>query len=274
MGRLAPTPSGHLHLGNATAFAAAWLSARAVGGRVLLRFEDVDRSRARIEVERSQRDDLAWLGLNWDEEVAPQRHRDYLPWLEALGDRTYFCGCVRQQLVEAAGGGCPGRCRDRGLTAGSVRFALRAGDALYRDRARGIVRGDPGTFQDPILRRRDGCFTYNLAVVADDVADGVTEVARGADLAEYTLAQIQLWQAFGATPPTWLHAPLILGDDGRKLSKSHGSTEIRAMRAAGVTRSEIAARVLAWLGVEGDDFARAITSFRAEQIPTGPFVAR
>lgn len=247
---------------------------RAGGGRLLLRFEDVDRSRARIEVERSQRDDLDWLGLRWDEEVAPQRHRDYGPWLDALGDRTYFCGCVRQHLAEAPGGGCPGRCRERGLTAGSVRFALAPGEALFRDRARGIVRGDPGTFHDPILRRRDGCFTYNLAVVADDIADGVTEVARGADLSEYTLAQIQLWQAFGATPPTWLHAPLILGEDGRKLSKSHGSTEIRAMRAAGVPREAVVARVLGFLGIEGDDFGEAIAGFRPERIPAGPFVAR
>src|SRR6185503_21302665 len=109
----------------------------------------------------------------------------------------------------------------RGLAAGAIRFALPPGIEPIEDRARGRTDVDLATLADPVLQRRDGCATYTLAVVADDIADGVTEVARGADLADQSAIQAVLWRALGAVPPAWLHAPLILGGDGRKLSKSH-----------------------------------------------------
>src|SRR6185503_4227245 len=105
----------------------------------------------------------------------------------------------------------------RGLAAGAIRFALPHGIEPIEDRARGRTDVDLATLADPVLQRRDGCATYTLAVVAD----GVTEVARGADLADQSATQAVLWRALGATPPAWLHAPLILGGDGKKLSKSH-----------------------------------------------------
>src|SRR5688572_125089 len=120
VGRLAPTPSGHLHLGNATAFAAAWLSVRSRGGRLLLRIEDVDVGRARAHVAASQRRDLEWLGLTWDAETPAQSTRDYAPWLERLAPHTYFCACARKDVA----GPYPGTCRTAGHTAGKVRFRV------------------------------------------------------------------------------------------------------------------------------------------------------
>jgi glutamyl/glutaminyl-tRNA synthetase len=247
-GRLAPTPSGRLHLGNVCAFAGAWLSARAQGGRVLLRIEDVDKVRADHAVEDSLRADLIWLGLTWDEETRRQSERDYAPVLEALTPFTYYCDCTRA-AIQAAGGVYPGTCRDRGLTDGAIRFRLPDEPLAFVDRARGRHVTDLRLMGDPILRRRDGLYAYNLAVVADDMADGVTEVVRGEDLLDQSAVQICLWRALGHEPPTWLHTPLILGDDGRKLSKSHGSAHIGELRAAGWTVADVWRHVLPWLGI-------------------------
>lgn len=269
VGRLAPTPSGRLHLGNALSFAAAWLSARAAGGRVLLRVEDVDRTRARADLERSIREDLAWLGLDWDEETLPQRVRVYEPWLAALAEHTYRCTCTRADL--AAASGYPGTCRAAGHQGGAVRFRLPDGAVRFVDRRFGAQVVDPGLFGDPVLRRRDGTYTYTLAVVVDDLCDGVTEVVRGADLLDYTAVQIRLWRALGATPPTWLHAPLLLGADGKKLSKSHGSTEIGALAASGWTARRVWRELLPLLGIEGcETLADAVSAFRPGGGVLGP----
>ncbi|BCS31569.1 glutamyl-Q tRNA(Asp) synthetase [Luteitalea sp. TBR-22] len=273
VGRLAPTPSGRLHLGNVCAFAAAWLSARADGGRLLLRIEDVDVTRARPEVEQSLRDDLAWLGLTADEEVARQSSRDYAPALARLAPRLYRCQCTRAMREQPlpAGAGCQGHCVDRGHTDGAIRFRLDAGPMTFVDRRWGPQRTDPRTFGDPILVRRDGLVSYNLAVVADDVADGVTDVVRGSDLLEYTAVQIQLWQALGAPPPRWLHAPLVLGADGKKLSKSHGSAHVGAMRDAGATPADVWRVVLPWLGIPGaSSLAEALPRWDPAAGPRGP----
>ncbi len=268
VGRLAPTPSGALHLGNAVAFAAAWLSVRQRGGTLLLRVEDVDRSRARRHIEDDQKRDLEWLGLTWDAEVAPQRDREYAPWLDAL-DETYFCGCTRRTIAEG-GGRHPLDCRTRGTTSGAVRFALPDRHERFVDRVHGSRTVRALDFGDPVLRRRDGVYTYNLAVVADDIADGVTEVVRGSDLLDYTAVQVALWQGFGATAPTWLHAPLVLGPDGRKLSKSHGSLGLAALREAGCAPEDIHRVVLGWLGLEGHDLQSAVAAFDPGRIPTEP----
>lgn len=266
VGRLAPTPSGDLHLGNALSFLACWLSVRAVDGRLLLRFEDVDRSRARRHIEDQQRRDLDWLGLHWDEEVAPQRDRRYPPWLELLD--TYVCGCSRRSIRED-GGNHPLTCRDAGATEGSQRFRLPAGPISFVDRVHGPLTVTPLDFGDPVLRRKDGVFTYNLAVVADDIADGVTQVVRGADLLEYTAVQIALWRALGTTPPTWLHAPLVLEASGRKLSKSEGAVGIAARRDAGESPEQVRALLLEWLGQDPEAWASPAL-FDPARIPTAP----
>jgi len=267
VGRLAPTPSGHLHLGNVCAFGAAWLSARQAGGRLLLRIEDVDTGRARDPIADAQRLELQWLGLDWDAEVPPQSQRDYLPWVARLRDHTYRCTCTRKAL-RAAGGRCG--CPEAAHPEGAIRFRLHD-PPTFTDRRHGVCAA-PGRLVDPVLVRADGGFAYNLAVVADDLLDGVTEVVRGADLLELVPTQEQIWRALGATPPTWMHVPLILGPDGKKLSKSHGSTELRALREDGYTPREVWARVLPWLGVDGTDaLSEAIERFDPHAGPLGPF---
>ncbi len=260
VGRLAPTPSGHLHLGNVTAFAAAWLSVRSAGGRLLLRMEDIDTVRARAYVEDGIREDLRWLGLSWDAEVPRQSVRDYRLAIEALRPHTYRCTCTRAQ-IKAAGGRYPGTCRDAGHVEGALRLRLPDGPVHFVDRRFGPRDVDPNLFGDPVLVRSDGLVSYNLAVVADDLTDGVTEVVRGADLLDFTAVQLHLWRWLGEREPTWLHAPLVLGPDGAKLSKSHGSTEVRALREAGWDPARVWRTVLPWLGLEpvgaiGDAVAR------------------
>jgi glutamyl-tRNA synthetase len=262
VGRLAPTPSGHLHLGNALAFAACWLSARQRGGQVLLRMEDVDRGRAREAVAESQRRDLRWLGCDWDLETPCQSARDYAPWLALLDGRTYTCRCSRKQL-KASGGHCD--CAERDLEQGAIRFRLSRMPLTFVDRRHGRVLTGPDDHPDPVLRRADGEFTYTLAVVADDIADGVTEVVRGGDLLHYTAVQIQLWRAFGATPPTYLHTPVVIGGDGRKLSKTHGDIELQSLRSAGWTPNRVWQVVLPWLGIPHvEHLSDAVSDFDAQ----------
>jgi len=278
VGRLAPTPSGRLHLGNVCAAGAAWLSVRQAGGRLRLRIEDIDIGRARGDIADAIRVDLAWLGLTSDDETPPQSQRDYAPALARLAPHTYRCGCTRAASRDA-GGACVGGCRTRGLGDGAVRFALPHGIETIVDRARGRTDVDLATLPDPVLRRRDGCCTYTLAVVADDIADGVTEVARGADLAEQSAVQAVLWRALGADPPAWLHAPLILGADGKKLSKSHDAAAVGDLRELGWSAADVWRIVLPWLGVTPPastiDAAAmlhdALPAFDAARMPRGPF---
>ncbi len=271
-GRLAPTPSGLLHLGNVCAFAAAWLSARAEGGRLLLRVEDVDRGRARPDVEQALRDDMAWLGITWDEEVTRQSARHYGPALARLAPRLYRCVCTRamRERPVPPGSGCPGGCADEEHADGAVRFRLEPGAVTFVDRRWGVQHADPCAFGDPILVRRDGLVSYNLAVVADDVVDGVTDVVRGSDLLEYTAVQIQLWESLGAAPPRWLHTPLIVGRDGRKLSKSHGSAHVGAMRDAGASPADVWCVVLPWLGLQGTSLSDVLPQWTPALGELGP----
>jgi glutamyl/glutaminyl-tRNA synthetase len=272
VGRLAPTPSGRLHLGNVCAFAAAWLSVRAQHGRLLLRIEDVDRARANPHVEASIRADLQWLGLEWDAETPRQSERDYTPALAALVDQTYYCECTRAEIQEG-GGVYSGRCRTRGLHAGAIRFRLPDRLTDIHDRARGVHAVNLEAMGDPVLKRRDGLYAYNLAVVADDRTDCITEVVRGADLLDQTAVQLCLWRALRAEPPTWLHTPLIIGSDGRKLSKSHGAVHVGELRDAGWTVADIWHRVLPWLGTEPvARIDQAIPCFRATAVQRGPLL--
>ena len=279
VGRLAPTPSGRLHLGNVCAAGAAWLSVRQAGGRLRLRIEDIDAGRARRDIAEAIRADLAWLGLTCDDETPPQSQRDYAPALARLAPQTYRCACTRASSRDA-GGACVGGCRTRGLREGAVRFALPRGVETIVDRARGRTDVDLATLPDPVLQRRDGCCTYTLAVVADDIADGVTEVARGADLADQSAVQAVLWRALGAEPPAWLHAPLILGGDGKKLSKSHHAAAVGDLRELGWSAADVWRVVLPWLGLTPPAAAtdgsamlhHALPAFDAARIPRGPFI--
>ena len=260
VGRHAPTPSGHLHLGNALAFSAAWLSVRSQGGRLLLRIEDLDRGRARDDIAEAQRHDLQWLGLTWDHETAPQSTRAYP--LDGLP--TYRCACSRKKRLR---GDCA--CRNTPATEGTWRFACPPGIVSFTDRAQGPQAHPPGA--DPIVRRRNGEAAYPHAVVLDDFRDGVTEVVRGADLLQATAVQIRIAEALDLPLPTFLHVPMVLGPDGRKLSKSHGSTELRALRDAGWTADDVWATLLPFLGLQVGSLDEARHAFDPAVIPAGPF---
>lgn len=225
---MAPTPSGHLHLGNALAFGAAWLSARSQGGRILLRIEDLDQGRARPEIAKTQREDLRWLGLDWDEEVPAQSTRAY----SLAGIPVFRCLCTRATRLYL---GCS--CRTKQHDRGAWRFDTPRGPVAFADRAAGMQSFEPD--EDPILMRADGEAAYPLAVVLDDHRDGVTEVVRGGDLLPATATQVRLYEVLGWAAPTWLHVATLLGPDGKKLSKSHGSTELRALRASGWLAADV-----------------------------------
>src|SRR5262249_19538008 len=205
-----------------------------------------------------QLEDLRWLGIDWDDEVTPQSRRTY----PLAGIPTYRCDCPRRVRLA---GGC--RCRDAGKTEGAWRFRAPPGPVDFVDRALGPQRLAPD--EDPILVARDGEPAYPLAVVLDDARDGVTEVVRGADLLAATPAQIRLGEALGLAPPTYLHVPVLLGPDGKKLSKSHGSTEIRALRAAGWTAGRVWATLLPLLGLPPGPLDPA--GFDPARVRSGPF---
>jgi glutamyl-tRNA synthetase len=278
-GRLAPSPTGRLHLGNAWAFLLAWLAARAQGGQVVLRLEDIDPDRSRPEFAAGILEDLRWLGLDWDEgpdvggPFGPYEqsrrldaYAEALDRLERLG-RTYPCFCTRKELRQLAGAPhaemaddgspvYPGTCRE--LTAAEREALARQGrkpscrlrcDDLavaFDDLAAGPQRltlSECGG--DFALRRSDGVFAYQLAVVLDDIAMGITQVVRGDDILASTPRQIFLHRLFGAPAPQYAHLPLVQDAAGERLAKRHQSLTLAALREAGVSGRAVAG-YLAW----------------------------
>ena len=258
VGRFAPSPSGRMHLGNVFSCLCAWLSARSQGGRIVLRIEDLDDRCKRPELAAQLIDDLAWLGLEWDE--GPYYQHDRLDLYEAalhqLQDTglTYPCFCTRAELHAAsaphASDGTPiyrGACR--GLSAEEIahRSALRAPATRLRvptvdDLADDVVEFVDRTYGaqcealatecgDFLVRRSDGVFAYQLAVVVDDAAMGVTEVVRGCDLLGSTPRQIYLQHLLGLPTPHYAHIPLLMSPDGRRLSKRDRDLDLGELRA-------------------------------------------
>lgn len=271
-GRFAPSPSGRLHLGNLFCSLLAWLSAKSRGGRVVLRIEDLDPARTSHAFADQLERDLEFLGLFWDEggsgggphapyyqsERAPL-YEQCLAALEARG-LVYPCFCSRAQLHAAeaphAADGEPiytGRCR--ALSPEEVRRRARTRSPALRlevpPEAVSLTDGHYGFFSqnlardcgDFILRRSDGVFAYQLAVVADDAAMGVTEVVRGRDLLASAPRQIYLYRLLGAPPPSFCHAPLLLAPDGRRLSKRDADLGLDALRARGFSAADITGRL-------------------------------
>ncbi|WP_291272560.1 tRNA glutamyl-Q(34) synthetase GluQRS [Geothrix sp.] len=259
LGRFAPSPTGALHLGNLRTALASWLSARAAGGRWLLRMEDVDGPRCRRDLGEAQLRDLATLGLTPDEPVVWQSDRSAM-YREALGrlhgaGSLYPCACTRRDLQLLASAPhsedglrpYPGRCRDRSWEGfeRALRVRLPDGVVPWEDRLVGPQVDDPAALTgDPLLFRRDGCFAYHLAVVVDDGAQGVTEVVRGADLRSVTATQIRLQEALGLPRPTYAHLGLVMAPDGSRLGKRAGALGVEALGARGVSPGEM----LGWLG--------------------------
>ena len=252
LGRFAPTPSGRMHLGNVFSALMAWLSVRSMGGELLLRIEDLDTLRCSVENAEILRDDLRWLGLDWDYEQPCQSSRggfyeEILARLREQGE-IFPCWCTRGDLKNApnaphASDGhpiYPGTCR--GLTEEQRRdkFALRP--PLWRLRVPeervSFIDGHYGLYEenlarecgDFILRRADGVFAYQLAVVADDIDAGVTQVVRGRDLLSSTPRQLYLYRLLEATPPRYYHVPLLTAPDGRRLSKRDQDLDMGILR--------------------------------------------
>ena len=262
-GRFAPSPTGDLHVGNASSALAAWLAVRAAGGAMVMRIEDLDRGRSRADFVERGLDDLEWLGLDWDEGArvggahAPyeQSARDAL--YEAAFDRLhaegrlYPCFCSRRDIAAAASAPqepgeerlYPGTCRPLDSAERATRIAAGAPHAWRfrvehgeHDRFDDLVHGPlvaPETIGDFVVRRRDGGFAYQLAVVVDDVAMRIDQVVRGDDLVRSTFRQLAIYAALGERPPRHGHVPLVHGDDGARLSKRHGGVTLRELRAAG-----------------------------------------
>jgi glutamyl-tRNA synthetase len=297
VGRLAPSPTGAQHVGNARTYLIAWLSARARGGRIVLRIEDIDSPRVQAGAAEAACDDLRWLGLDWDEGPLLQTQR--LPHYEAAlaqlqqQELVYPCTCTRGDIERAASaphaehesplypGTCAGRrCADAAALQGRpYAWRLRTGveDMSFTDLYRGTVtlnlRDLGGDF---VVWKSAGTPAYQLAVVVDDAAQGVTEVLRGDDLVPSTPRQLLLYRALGQTPPSFGHVPLVVGTDGRRLAKRHGDTRLAALRAAGV-RAEDLLGLLAWscgwLPCREPVTARElVASFRLAAIPAAPFV--
>ena len=267
VGRLAPSPTGLLHLGNAWSFLLAWLGVRSHpsgAGRIILRQEDIDPARSRREWMDGIERDLAWLGLDWDGPVFQQselgqRYEATLADLTARG-LVYPCYCTRKELRELAGAphgahdglgdagaAYPGTCRQlteeqrasreaEGRRA-SLRLLCPDGEA-GRESFCDLILG-PQSFTltdcggDFALRRSDGVWAYQLAVVADDMAMGVTQIVRGEDILLSTPRQLLLWRLLGGTAPSFAHIPLLHDAEGERLAKRHKSLSLAQLREAG-----------------------------------------
>lgn len=299
-GRLAPSPTGVLHLGNARSFLLAWLDARARGARVLLRIEDLDGPRVKEGADLAAIEDLAWLGLDWDEGPIYQRPRraryqEALARLAAAG-LAYPCVCTRADVARAAsaphpgeeGPLYPGTCRGRFASAAEAhaasgvepcwRFAVPPGErVVVEDRCAGrwvfAVDRELGDF---VIGRREGEAAYQLAVVVDDAEQGVTDVVRGDDLLPSAARQLLLYRALDLPTPSFAHVPLVIGPDGRRLAKRHGDTTLRRFRAQGVSAPELVGWLAAWSGLAPPGRflrpAELIPGFDLARVPRQPVV--
>lgn len=265
-GRFAPSPSGRMHLGNVMSALLAWLAAKSQGGEIVMRIEDIDPDRSRREYALQILEDFRFLGLEWDDGPYWQSERGdiYEQVLARLRDEgmTYPCYCSRAELhatqaphasdgVFVYSGHCRGLTEAQRIELAKTRRAatrIRVPEitVAYEDGCRGAMQQDlAAECGDFILRRSDGAFAYQLAVVIDDAMMGVTQVVRGSDLIASTPRQIWLHRLLGYEPPQYCHVPLLLAPDGRRLSKRERDLDMGALREK-YTAEEIIGK-LAWL---------------------------
>ena len=279
-GRFAPSPSGRMHLGNLFSALLAWLSVRSAGGRLVLRMEDLDPDRCRPEYAAQLAEDLLWLGLDWDEGYGKggpdgpylqsertERYAAAFGRLEEMG-LVYPCYCTRAERLAAS---APhrldgqavygGRCRnltaeERAALEGAGRrpaWRLKVPDEVWTVEDGHMGRYGENLLRDCgdfIIRRSDGVYAYQLAVVVDDGAMGVNQVVRGMDLLSSTPRQSYLYHLLGLEPPEFCHVPLLLAEDGRRLSKRDRDLDMGALRARW-TPEELVGRLALLAGLQG-----------------------
>ncbi len=309
--RFAPSPTGHLHIGSARTALFNWLFARSQNGRFILRVEDTDRERSTEQFERSILEDLAWLGLNWDEGpdigggFGPYRQTERAAvglYSELAGrlrgaDLAYECFCTPAELqaerqAALAAGRMPmysGRCRglsaeqrqafvNEGRRRPAVRFAVPAGRLIrFNDLIRGPLEISTEVLGDFIILRENGAPTYNFAVVADDAGMKITHVLRGEDHITNTARQLLLFEALGFAPPAFGHFSMILGPDKAKLSKRHGAAAVGDYRREGYLAPAIVnyLALLSWssaTGAEIFDVAELTKEFSLDRVSKSPAV--
>ena len=249
VGHFAPTPSGRMHLGNVFAALVAWLSVRSKNGSLVLRMEDLDTQRTSQEFAQILRQDLLWLGLDWDKETSPQSQRGeaYQKYFDFLADKglLYPCYCTRSQLHNV---NAPHMSDGTYVYAGTCRNLTEAQRATFDRKPAWRVRVPDriwtvqdlaqGTYQenlatdcgDFVVRRADGVYVYQLAVTVDDGEAGVTEVVRGQDLLGSAPRQMYLQELFGFPHPSYGHVPMLLAPDGRRLSKRDKDLDLGYLR--------------------------------------------
>lgn len=293
IGRLAPSPTGLLHLGHARTFLLAWWHLRSRGGQVRMRVEDLDGDRSRPELIDAAARDLEWLGLDWDgpaelQSDGGERILEAVRELEGRG-LAYACTCSRADVRAASAPHAgetelryPGTCRDRYPSRAAadrpagLRLRVPSGPVSFRDGFCGPqafdVQRQVGDF---LIARRDGSPAYQLAVVIDDARQGITEVLRGDDLLPSTARQILLQDALGLPPPRWFHAPLVLDADGRRLAKRAGDLSLAELRRAGADPRAIVAWAARTSGQEVSGrptAAELVPAFRLDRLPPTPVV--
>jgi glutamyl-tRNA synthetase len=290
VGRLAPSPTGALHLGHARTFLIAYWSVRSRGGKLVLRIEDLDVDRARPEFIDDARRDLEWLGLDWDEErvqsTGLERLRAAVDQLSSNG-RAFPCTCSRADVRNALSAphgpelAYPGTCRDRyanldaaerqsGKPAG-LRFRVEDREFAFDDGLLGRHAENLGRASgDFSILRRDRLPAYHLAVVVDDAFDGVTEVVRGSDLLASTPKHLALYDALGHTPPRYYHVPLVTDEHGVRLAKRAPRLSLLEFREGGTDPRRIVKWVAASVGIELKDLvstAELSAAFSFERLP-------
>lgn len=299
--RLAPSPTGALHLGNARTFLVNWILARQNGWRIVLRIEDLDGPRIKTGSDRQLIEDLSWLGLDWDQGPVYQSSRmvSYQAAIEKLLDdgKAYPCICSRKEVELAASaphsedgsavypGTCRGRfesiekAREMAGRVPAIRFRVPEGKLEFADQFRGLQSFDVGRqLGDFIIAKGDGTPAYQLAVVVDDAAMGITHVVRGDDLLDSTPRQILLYHALGLADhiPTYYHLPLVVGVDGRRLAKRHGDTRLATYRGQNISARSMLQLLAKWCGIENAAGVSAagdlLAFFRMDAMPARPIV--
>jgi glutamyl-tRNA synthetase len=306
-GRFAPSPTGALHLGNARTALLAWLQARAAGGAFVMRVEDLDFGRVRPGIMETQLDELRWLGLDCDE--GPDVGGPHAPYIQSMrGDHydaalrslaargvLFACACSRRDIAAAAsaphageeGPRYPGTCREHAVPAdapsllahgrsqAALRMRVEPGVVCFDDLLQGGCCFSPAEETgDFVVRRKDGAVAYQLAVTVDDAAMEITHVVRGADLLSSTARQLLIYDALKLPAPAFLHVPLMLGEDGERLAKRHGSVSLGELRARGVAPERVTGWLAATCGLadpgETVSARELIPRFAVERLPRAP----